>query len=124
MVGSRTSKRSIAIAGEPPSESVSVQRARVGAKSSKAKVKVEHRRRKSATISGTPMRRRPSDRIEHVKPVGDLPVTGGDQVEIARALLGDALLACVQTSLSDAEVASITIRSKCVELQKRAIVQP
>ncbi|XP_036142159.1 mucin-12 [Monomorium pharaonis] len=52
----------------------------MGAKSSKAKVKVEHRRRKSATISGTPMRRRPSDRLEHVKPVGDLPVTGGDQI--------------------------------------------
>jgi len=36
-------------------------------KCSKAKVKVEHRRRKSMTRSSTP--RRSSDRIEHVKPV-------------------------------------------------------
>lgn len=93
MVGSRTSKRSIAIVREPPSESVSVQYTRVGAKSSKAKVKMEHRRRKSATISSTPIRRRPFDR--DVKPVDDVSVTGADQVEIERVPLGDILLVCV-----------------------------
>lgn len=52
------------------------------------------------------MRRRPSDRIEHVKPVGDLPVTGTDQVEISDPAGRDIAGSRLQTSLSDDKVIS------------------
>lgn len=86
-------------------------------------------RRKSATLSGTPMRRWPSDRIEYVKPVGDLPVTGADRVEIAREREreGDPgreiyyWFACsreTRAAFQTDKILSITLRSKCVKLQK------
>lgn len=62
------------------------------------------------------MRRRPSDRIEHVKPVGDLPVTGADQIEISdpagRDIAGSRSR---QTSLSDDKVVPVTRRKKMRE---------
>lgn len=64
MLRSRTSKRSLVIAGEPPSGSVSVRRARAEAKKFEGESKGGACREESRwEISGTPMRRGSSDRI-------------------------------------------------------------
>lgn len=59
-----------------------------------------------------------------MKPVGDLPVTGADQIEISDPAGKDiAGSRSRQTSLSDDKVVSVTRRNKCVKrVQKCAIV--